>query len=65
MKRVTQSTNINNNAKIKREIEAGKSVEIYAFADSGLFSYGGFRVNLARGLETGIIEDVQPEWNRQ
>jgi hypothetical protein len=62
----SQSTNIENNANIKKELEAGKFVEIYAFVDSGLFSsYGGFRINLAEGLETSIIEDVKPEWNKK
>jgi hypothetical protein len=59
----TQNTNIENNANIKKELEAGKSVEIYAFVDSGLLSYGSFRINLAEGLETSIIEDLKPEWN--
>jgi hypothetical protein len=61
----TQSTNIDNNANIMKELEAGKSVEIYAFIDSGLFSYGSFRLNLAEGLETSIIEDLRPEWNKK
>lgn len=61
----TQSTNIENNANIKSELDLGKSVEIYAFVDLGLFSYGGFRINLAEGLETSIIEGLQPEWNKK
>jgi hypothetical protein len=61
----TQSTNTKNNANIMKELEAGKSVEIYAFIDSGLFSDGGFRLNLAEGLETSIIEDLRPEWNEK
>jgi hypothetical protein len=58
------TTNINNNNNIKKELDLGKSVEIYVFVDSGLLSYGGYRINLARGLETSIVEDLQPEWNK-
>jgi hypothetical protein len=58
------TTNINNNNNIKKELDLGKSVEIYVFVDSGLLSYGGFKINLARGLETSIVEDLQPEWNK-
>ncbi|MDR2447553.1 MAG: GIY-YIG nuclease family protein [Treponema sp.] len=61
----SQSTNIENNANIKKELETGKSVEIYAFVDSALLSYGAFRINLAEGLETSIIEDLKPEWNKK
>jgi hypothetical protein len=60
----SQSTNIKNRDNIKRELESGKSVEIYCFVDSGLFSYGGLRINLAEGLETSMITEIQPDWNR-
>jgi hypothetical protein len=41
------------------------SVEIYAFVDSGLFSYSGFRINMAEGLETSIIENLWTEWDKK
>jgi hypothetical protein len=59
----TQSTNIKNNDNIKKELCSGKSVDIYVFVDAGLFSYGGFRISLAEGLETSIIENIKPDWN--
>jgi hypothetical protein len=59
----TQSTNIKNRENIKKELEFGNSVEIYVFVDSGLLSYGGYKINLARGLEKSIIDDLNPEWN--
>jgi hypothetical protein len=61
----SQSTNIKNRDNIKKELESGNSIEIYVFVDLGLFSYGGFRINLAEGLETSMINDIQPDWNRK
>jgi hypothetical protein len=58
------TTNINNNNRIKKELDLGKSVEIYVFVDSGLWSYGGYKMNLARGLEASIVDDLHPEWNK-
>jgi hypothetical protein len=57
------TTNIKNHNNIKKELELGKSVEIYIFIDPGLLSYGNFRINLARGLEGSIVDDIRPEWN--
>jgi len=59
----TQSTNINNNLRIKEFLSNGKTVEIYVFVDKGLLSYGNFSINLSAGLEDSIIEIIQPEWN--
>jgi hypothetical protein len=59
----TQSTNIRNNQRIRQALAQGKSVEIYALADSGLLRYGGFHVNLAAGLEDSIVKSIRPVWN--
>jgi hypothetical protein len=59
----TQTTNIRNKQKIKEALVKGKSVEIYAFVDNGLFSYGEFKINLSAGLEDSIIKKIKPEWN--
>ncbi|MDR0558185.1 MAG: GIY-YIG nuclease family protein [Treponema sp.] len=61
----TQSTNIKNNDNIKKELRSGKFVDIFVFVDTGLFSYGGFRINLAEGLETSIIANIKPDWNEK
>ncbi|UCF35202.1 MAG: GIY-YIG nuclease family protein [Phycisphaerales bacterium] len=59
----TQSTNIKNNQRIREALAQGKTVEIYALADSGLLRYGGFHVNLAAGLEDSIVKSLKPVWN--
>ena len=59
----TQSTNIKNNANIRRALEKGQGVEIYALPDSGLMHYAGFHLNLAAGLEDSIVSELRPEWN--
>lgn len=59
----TQTTNINNNLRIRQSLEAGLSVEILALPDSGLLHYGAFHINLAAGLEDDIIRTLDPEWN--
>jgi hypothetical protein len=58
----SQSTNQKNNANIRSLLQQGKSVEIYVLPDRGLH-YGGFRVNLAAGLEDSIVLQMQPPWN--
>ena len=59
----TQTTNINNNQRIRQCLEAGASVDILALPDSGLLHYGAFHINLAAGLEDDLIRTLAPEWN--
>ena len=60
---LSQSTNYKNSKRIKENILNGKVVEIYAFIDNGLLSYGDFKINLSAGLEDSLINLIQPEWN--
>lgn len=59
----TQSTNINNNRRIRELLAGDVAIEIYALPDSGLLHYGQFHLNLAAGLEDDIIKVLNPEWN--
>jgi hypothetical protein len=59
----TQNTNIRVNALIKRSLEADTPVDVFILADNGLLSYGGFKINLAAGLEDTLIYEINPEWN--
>ncbi len=59
----TQSTNIRINDLIRQAISNGATIEIYALPDNGRFSYGGFHLNIAAGLEDDLIAKIQPEWN--
>lgn len=59
----TPSTNFRNNENIHRALESGESVAIYVFQDNGLLEYGGFRVNLAAGLEDSLVDVLKPPWN--
>ena len=38
-------------------------VQIFAFKDSGLQTYGSFKFNLAGALEDDIIRQLNPPWN--
>ncbi len=58
-----QSTNIKNHQKIHEMLTDGRCVAIYALPDSGLMQYAGFHLNLAAGLEDGIIAEFRPDWN--
>lgn len=60
----TQSTNIRNHHRIVDLLERGIRVGILVFVQKQPFTYEGIRVNLAAGLEDGLIEHVGPEWNQ-
>lgn len=60
----TQSTNIRVNGLIKGLLSQDKPVDIFILADNGLLSFGGFRVNMAAGLEDTLIKEIDPEWNK-
>lgn len=59
----TQTTNINNNRRIKEHLANNVAVEIFALPDNGLLHYGQFHLNLAAALEDDIIRVINPEWN--
>ena len=59
----TRSTNIKNNRNIRDNLQTGRRVEIFVLPDNGLLQYGGFRVNLAAGLEDSLIAELLPPWN--
>jgi hypothetical protein len=58
-----QRTNWRNRIAIVDVLKRGNPIEILALADTGLFRYGSFHLNLAAGLEDSIIQVVKPEWN--
>jgi hypothetical protein len=59
----TQSTNIRVHAKIRGLLAEGGRVDIYALPDPGTLHFGGFHLNLAAGLEDGLISTLNPLWN--
>lgn len=59
----TQTTNINNNRRIKELLQIGAAAQILVLPDNGLLRYGGFHINLAAGLEDDLIRTVDPPWN--
>lgn len=59
----SQKTNYRNNSNLLDLLADGKTVEIYEFADNNLFSFGGFHLNLAAGLEDSLINSLRPPWN--
>lgn len=61
--KATQNTNIRVNALIRQTLEADLPVDIFIFADNGLLSYGGYRINIASGLEDTLIYEINPQWN--
>lgn len=59
----TQLTSKRCHQLIHNTVCSGKTIQIYAFPDNGLLSYGGFHVNLAAGLEDNLIKKLKPVWN--
>lgn len=60
----TQSTNIRVNGLVKNLLIHDRPVDIFVLADNGLLSFGGFRINMAAGLEDTLIKEIDPEWNK-
>jgi len=58
----SQTTNVRVNSLILDQLET-IPVHIYVWACDGLMTYGGFRLDLAAGLEDSIVRDITPEWN--
>lgn len=61
----TQSTNIRVNKLINDILSQDMPVDIFILADNGLLSFGGFRINIAAGLEDTLIDEINPEWNKR
>ena len=59
----TQSTNINNNARIHKILNDNRSVDIYVFIQVEDYFYRGVKVNLAAGLENNLIGLFNSPWN--
>jgi len=60
----TQSTNIKNHQHIQDMLRQGKEMKIFAFAPAeDEMVYRGIPLNLAAGLEDGLIAELQPLWN--
>jgi hypothetical protein len=60
----SQLTNIYGHAHIAQCLGAGQAVEVYALTDGADLEYGGFKVNLAAGLEDTLISSIRPTWNK-
>lgn len=60
----TQRTNVAGNAHIAECLRSGRAVEVYALTDGADLEYGGFKVNLAAGLEDTLIGTIRPRWNK-
>lgn len=58
----TQRTSIRVNELIKKELKAGKTVELIA-AFPKPTSWNGLPVDRATGLETGLVKKFSPPWN--
>jgi Uri superfamily endonuclease len=60
----TQITNIKNHQHIRDVLREGKEVKIFVFAPpEDELVYRGVPLNLAAGLEDGLIAALQPAWN--
>jgi hypothetical protein len=59
----SQRTNVRVNEKLIGLLSTGVVVDIYGFVDNGLWSYGGFHLNVAAGLEDSLVATLRPEWN--
>jgi len=59
----TQSTNINNNARIHKTLSDNRPVKIYVFVQDQDYYYRGVKVNLAAGLEDNLIDLFKSSWN--
>ncbi len=59
----SQKTNTKVKPLLRELLVQGKSADIYAFPDDGLWHIGDFHLNLAAGLEDSIISILKPKWN--
>lgn len=59
----TQRTNVRNRAGLLQLLGAGQIIKILGWIDPGLHRIGHFDLNMAAGLEDGIISVLAPPWN--
>ncbi len=59
----SQRTNMRVNKLMAGLLAAGKKISVFALSDPGNIQYKGFHLNLASGIEDGVIKSLQPEWN--
>lgn len=59
----TQTTNIDNNARIRELLQKGASVQIFALVPKEEIRYKGFLMNIAAGLEDNLLARIRPPWN--
>ena len=60
-----QNTNSRVHNLILASLRGSKTIEIWAFTDNSLLSWGGFNINLAAGLEDDMIMKLNPIWNHK
>lgn len=61
----TQTTNINNNARIRELLQKGTPVQIFTLVPREENYYKGFPVNIAAGLEDNLLAHIRPPWNNR
>lgn len=59
----TQTTNIRVRAKMVEVLGSVPEIQIMAFRDSGLQTYGAFKIDMPAALEDDIIRQLNPPWN--
>lgn len=59
----TQRTNIRNHGLIRKTLKQGHNVEVFVLTDTHKLQYADIPINMAAGLEDGLIDRFQPEWN--
>lgn len=60
----TQRTNIACHGKLLKVLTEKQTVDIYVFRDPEPKLHAGIPVNLAAGLEDGLILEFRPPWNK-
>lgn len=60
----TQRTNIACRAKLLETLTAKQVVDIFVFRDPEPKLHAGIPINLAAGLEDGLIREFRPPWNK-
>src|SRR5690348_1470049 len=60
----TQRTNIACHAKLMEVLTVKENVDIYVFRDPEPKLHAGVPINLAAGLEDGLILEFRPPWNQ-
>lgn len=58
-----KSTNARNNKDLKAHLIKNNQVDIWALLDDFPLVWGGYKINLAAGLEDALIAELKPIWN--